>query len=254
MKKNKYIIITVVLAAVLIVAFSAIAVASESAELWFKRQTASDAYTFPEYTGEEPLYWEDAIEFYQIPDEILGGMSTDGLIETCLNYPLFAANMGASNVSMYSGFLDTCAQFNGLSELLERDDAAVKLKDIYIQSRLDKIISSDPYSTLRMRYLEYIIAQDEILFSLSKAERSALCDACVNRFESVRNDYEGYLPPDSTLLIASKILSVDDADFKELIEEYPSIDTFNQYGIYDSVSEESVRRVIDFISKKEGNE
>lgn len=253
MKRNKSILITIVVAAVLIVGISAIAAASESGALWFKRQTTTDAYNFPEYTGDGPLYWDDAIEFYQIPDEILSGMSTDGLIETCLNYPLFAANMGASAVSMYSGFLDTCKQFNGLSELFKRDAAAVKLKDIYIQNRLDKIISSDPYSSLRMRYLEYIIAQDEILYRLSEAERSALCDACVNRFETVRNDYEGYLPPDSTLLIASKILSADDADFKELIKEYPGIDTFNLYGICDFVSEESVQKVMDFISQKAGN-
>lgn len=247
-RKNLIIIVTIAL----IAALSLTACSAENGTSQTRNKDKSDAYVFPEYTGSEPMDWEDAVAFYQIPDDVLKDMSTDGLIETCLSYPLFADKMIASNESMYSGFLDTCEQFNGLAELLKREDSPQKLAEIYTQGKLDEIVSSDSYSILRMRFLEYTIAQDDILFRLSESERASLCKACIGRFESVRKDYEGHLPPDSTLLIASKILSVDNDNFKKLVKEYPGIDAFNHYGLLDSTTIESAQKVISFIDEQEG--
>ena len=104
MNRKKLIIIVTI---ALIAALSLTACSAESGTSQTRNKDKSDAYVFPEYTGSEPLYWEDAVAFYQIPDDVLKDMSTDGLIETCLSYPLFADKMIASNESMYSGFLDT---------------------------------------------------------------------------------------------------------------------------------------------------
>ncbi|MBR5714789.1 MAG: hypothetical protein IKX58_08450 [Clostridia bacterium] len=244
MNRKKLIIIVTI---ALIAALSLTACSAENGTSQTRNKDKSDAYVFPEYTGSKPLYWEDDVAFYQIPDDVLKTMSTDGLIETCLSYPLFAEKMIASNESMYSGFLDTCEQFNGLAELLKREDSPQKLVEIYTQGNLGNIIPSDSHSILRTRYLEYTIAQDEILFRLSESERASLCKACIDRFESARKDNKDATALDSTLLIASKILAADNDDFKELVKECPGIDAFNHNGMLDAETAERLESIAGFI-------
>jgi hypothetical protein len=252
MKNKKATLFGFFITIILLIALTVTAVASGNISKWFKQSSASDAYTFPEYDGDGPLYWDDAVEFYQVPEELLTSMSTEGLIETCLEYPLFASQITTSNVSMYSGFMDTRKQFNGIAELFKREDAASKLIEVYTTSKLSDITSSDSYSTLRMKYLEYMIAQDEILLSLTKSERSELLEFCINRFDTVRKEYDSFFPPDSTILIVSKILTEDNASFKELVEEYPGIETFNRDGVIDQGTLDSIETIIDFIDKEGG--
>jgi len=98
---------------------------------WFLTTKETDAYEFPVYTGTEPLLWQDVLVFLQVPEDVLREMSTDGVIETCLTYPIYSAGMITSSQSMYAGFQNTLRDFNGFEELFRRDDAGQQLLALY---------------------------------------------------------------------------------------------------------------------------
>lgn len=89
----------------------------------------TDAYNFPVKPG--TAQWKafsshiDMVEACQIPDSILHNMSTAGLVETVLNYPLSIDMHAYDNLQI--GFDAVSAQFNGIPELLRRVDAGTEL-------------------------------------------------------------------------------------------------------------------------------
>jgi len=88
-----------------------------------------DAYDYPVKPGSPEwaeLTSNDEIDaVLQIPENILYEMSTEGLIETVLNYPRFADIYASENYQISFDVLTE--NFNGFHELLQRSDAAVHL-------------------------------------------------------------------------------------------------------------------------------
>jgi hypothetical protein len=71
----------------------------------------------------------------QIPENVLQNMSTEDLIQTCLNYPLKLDVYAYSNFK--NGIEQVSLQFNGFAELLSRTDNFQKLRSKLEQSRLN---------------------------------------------------------------------------------------------------------------------
>ncbi len=88
-----------------------------------------DAYDYPVKPGTDA--WKalgshiEMLQVCQIPEIKLQTMSTAGLVETVLNYPLFC-DAWAWNTPQ-EGFNTISGQFNGLAELLKRTDAGTVL-------------------------------------------------------------------------------------------------------------------------------
>lgn len=57
----------------------------------------------------------------QVPLETLRSMSTAGLVETCLTYPLLSTILAHNDLQ--TGFQAVAGSFNGFQELLKRPDA-----------------------------------------------------------------------------------------------------------------------------------
>ncbi len=93
----------------------------------------TEAYQYPVVPGMEE--WkklnslQEKAEACQIPEDILGDMTTEALIETVVNYPLFINVFAYDNKK--TGLEHVKDYFNGLQELYERDDAIEKM-EIYI--------------------------------------------------------------------------------------------------------------------------
>lgn len=91
---------------------------------WFQSDIPTDAYEFPITPTETPEKWkefqtyQEMVDACQIPEDTLKTMTTEGLIETCLSYPLMG-NMLLNN-STYEGFKKQVSEFNGLQEFLTR--------------------------------------------------------------------------------------------------------------------------------------
>ncbi|NJO00385.1 MAG: hypothetical protein HC880_00715 [Bacteroidia bacterium] len=72
---------------------------------------------------------EDMYKVTQLPDSVLQEISSEGLLETCLDYPLLY-NVFAYT-SLQFGFTRVLSRFNGFEELGSRPDASPLLLNRY---------------------------------------------------------------------------------------------------------------------------
>ena len=113
---------------------------------------------------------DDMYNACQIPEEILAKMSTSALIQTCLAYPASAVLL--IHNTPQSGFNDWKQHFNGLQELLKRNDLREELLkanstfDTKGHLMLKTEIEKGDY-TFRLSMLESIIVQDETTENLN---------------------------------------------------------------------------------------
>jgi hypothetical protein len=136
--------------------------------------SASDAYDYPIKPGTDE--WkafgshEQMLKACQIPEKLLHRMSTTGLVETVLNYPL-AGDWWAYD-STEIGIKHVSEQFNGLSELLGRNDAGVGLIALYQTMDPGTIDVNSPIAEqaeyyFRLLNIELLLSQDSVISNLS---------------------------------------------------------------------------------------
>lgn len=149
------------------------------------QSSTSSALTF-QYPTPTAASWKqfkshiDMVQSCQIPDNVLHAMSTDQLIEATLNYPLFM-DIYAYDTTQ-DGFNAVAQQFNGIKELLQRQDAGSKLLDVYKKMKVttDKQKNSD--NLFRLAYIEVLLGQNDIINKLSTAESQGLNNAVQEKY------------------------------------------------------------------------
>lgn len=122
----------------------------------------------------------------QIPAEELTGMSTKELVNVVLEYPCFM-DMIFYN-SYQEGFEVVRDNFNGLQELLKRDDVSSNLIDIYRNKNLTEIMTlnneDDKFEkSLELLYLETMLAQPEVTNNLSDQDMAELSELVDYNYE-----------------------------------------------------------------------
>jgi hypothetical protein len=115
----------------------------------------------------------DMINAAQIPEYILNQMSTEDLVEAFLNYPL-SVDLIAWN-SYGQGFDAVKSQFNGLDELVNREDGAQKLLEkLQSFSAITKFDvnsrSFDSSQYMHPYFLEVLLAQPEFMNQFTEEE------------------------------------------------------------------------------------
>lgn len=142
---------------------------------------------------------DEKIDLLQIPTDSLKNMSTDELIESVKNYPLYMDMFAFESYS--EGFESLLGSFNGLSELVNRQDAYSKLNKLR-----KELYSSD---SLKSTYIKSIINHVETQYSPNRK----------NGFEKKYSIDFNYVPtatlhtPNGTgvdALIRGELLSSDD--------------------------------------------
>ena len=113
---------------------------------------------------------EEMLKACQIPEGLLHRMSTTTLVETVLNYPLLGDWLAYNTFEI--GIESVRKQFNGLSELLSRDDAGVGLIASYqtIDLRTWDVnlpIAERGQYFLRVLTIELLLSQDSVISNLS---------------------------------------------------------------------------------------
>lgn len=119
---------------------------------------------------------EEMIKVCLLPKSILEAIETEDLIETCLRYPLFVDMLAYQ--SLNQGFSLVAAYFNGLEELIKRNDAGLKLLKIYDE------INSGKYDWTQQIYIEVLLSQNDILIKLNKENRNSLLKCCANNYKN----------------------------------------------------------------------
>ncbi|MCX8130744.1 MAG: hypothetical protein N3I35_11670 [Clostridia bacterium] len=115
----------------------------------------------------------EMVEACQIPKDVLKKMSTEELAKAVMDYPLFV-DIFLFNTRQ-QGYDALCKRFNGLQELLKKDDAQTKLLEVY--SNLSESLGSErsigaqnESLMLRKVYLEVILTQDEFVNKMEKED------------------------------------------------------------------------------------
>jgi len=162
-------------------------------------QQGSEVYDYPIKPG--TLEWkaltshDEMQKVCQIPDAILRNMSTEKLIETCLNYPLYG-DMFAFD-EFQKGFESVTSGFNGLQELLKREDAGIKLIQKYQQMNPDafdekwSLVKKGEYAA-RFYTIEILLAQEQILYNLRKDQIRTLVRESIKKIQAKRKYPEVY--------------------------------------------------------------
>lgn len=220
---------------------------------WYKKSKTKkdDSYKFKVTPDRDPKKWKEfsshkeKVDACQITDKTLDKISTEGLVDTCLEYPMFGDMILFENVQ--DGFSNLCDNFNGLEELIDREDSGECLYEIYKSLNFEELLESDDYPLLKLKYLETILAQEEILTSMSKATRSNLLKTCKEYFELKISKYSDILDPIPTAWIITRILKIDNSQFCELVKSNDALRYFEEYGAFENVSLEDVNVAINFI-------
>lgn len=205
-----------------------------------KVHKANDAYDFPIRPGTDE--WralgshDDMVEACQIPEKLLREMSTEGLIETVLNYPLFMDMLAYNDLQV--GFDAVAFQFNGLNELLNRADAGSKLlmryKTIAPEALGENWTSEQKGEyAFRLAYVEILLAQKNILSNLSKNELTNLLSEALHKYQQKMRLPEtyGYLSIQSTVFLMGRVLNqIGYGPFDKVVQENEHIQEFLTKG------------------------
>lgn len=129
-----------------------------------------------------------------IPAERLSEMSTDELVEACLNYPLFGNYLAYDDET--EGIVAVMNGFNGFKELQRRGDACQRLIAAYENMPISpkaatRAGGTDHFSSLRVGYMELILGSNDVGALMTDGERSRLQRITDNRISLMLQDTAG---------------------------------------------------------------
>jgi hypothetical protein len=190
-------------------------------------EPSPDAYDYPIKPGTpewELLQSSDEMDSaLRIPEEILYYISTEGLIETVLNYPGFGNIYFAEDYQIAFDLMKD--NFNGFSELLQRDDAAKKLKNRYIlmhpgcnKNNWPSIIEPGRNISFSFAYIEILLAQYDILNQLDCATLKLLHDESNRKYSEKIFYNHSVFSKLHTVLIEGRIMYLN--KYPPFLEEY----------------------------------
>ena len=163
---------------------------------------------------------KERIAVLQVPESILASLSSEEVVGLCITFPSFG-HFTAWDTPQES-FNVMLSRYNILRHLLSRRDAGKYLifayKDVDLLSGFKTLPYSNRFFNIRLYYIELLLAQKEILQSLSSEERLELMIAAREKFyEKIGNEAFASLPG---ICFTSRIMaSILD------VEKYPEFET-----------------------------
>lgn len=155
------------------------------------------------------------VDACQIPDNILKNMSTEDLLDTVLNYPLMNSFLAFNSVE--DAYKVIYNDFNGLRELMDRNDATDVILEKYENTNVVRSVQADTASSKSFflpSTLEFIIACDQLnngftpqeqdsisqIIEEKNAEREA--ESIYSTFNNVYSNFEEAAPSEQEQLIS----------------------------------------------------
>ena len=199
-------------------------------------------YEYPIVPGDEE--WENLIsaqmrlDACQIPESILSDMSTEALVETCVNWPLLPELLfidfpsGGAQRAMQT-FIE---KFNGLNELTKRTDSGTYLLNHYLcKEAFCYIHHPEPnQSTIDISFFEVILSQYIFLDSMSNDQLFILVSKSLINLKQKRNYPDVYnlgISENSSALVLARALKLSDyLPLLSLIESDTKMYNFVELG------------------------
>lgn len=207
---------------------------------------ATDAYIFPIDPRRTPDEWENAgpnrLSMLQIPDIILKEMTTYGLIETVVNYP-YSNDFIAFSPYLLKG-IEAISNFNGLKELLGRDDVVSELIRFYSSINIQSLKNNGTGYVLTYNMIELLLSIDDILSRMTKYEKYYMVSAVV---ENTKHTKAAYIMPYGTMILLGRLLEQVSPSFQSYLQTDPATYEIIRDGLATTLGGESVFRLIDSI-------
>lgn len=162
---------------------------------------------------EDPNYWnrfenyQQRIDTFQIPDEAMSKLTTEGLSHTCMYYPLRWDYIvwDTPQTSPYDGILSVVENYNGLTELTKRKYGAEALLKLYENLRPDVTESktmlfkgdiSNVNSFMDRNYLELLLSTEYFTprMSLEQLDRLSGSIVSLTGYYYEHPDIHSYFP------------------------------------------------------------
>jgi len=216
--------------------------------------STKDIYEFPVRQGTKEWLQFETIEkriaALQIPDTVLIKISTEGLLETCLEFPYLTDIFFCDNFQhSFEALMD---EFNGFRELFKRRDLTNVLLEKYKCLTVDvkgiRLLKDVEQGMFTFRYfvLEFMLTQDAVLNNLTEEQEKQLFFLSFEH-KKIKQNYSDIfgslndLP--INLLYVKKIMN--DSDFKfENAETKKMLSDFIQAPLVID------QRIIDLIENK----
>jgi len=215
-----------------------------------------DAYTAPINPSDTPEEWAklksglERMEATQIPAEILEKMSTAGLVNTFLNCHFFYGHI-FSSTTLQDGFDATVEVYNGLQELLRREDSGTAILNLYKAIDLETLYLHDESPFLRLQSIEVLCSQSDILGTLTPEQGKEVIHECITKIMAIMNDkdFSETFAIGSTLLLAARCLNRFDATFADLVASSPTLQEYVRAGTLRSsdVSDATLESIYNYI-------
>jgi hypothetical protein len=191
----------------------------------------------------------------QIPDNILVSLSTEDLLELCLQYPLRIDILAYDNI--LEGLDRYSRTFNGFQEFINRDDAAdvllKKYKKINPQKiEEQKLFKEKFYFMLRISMMELFITKTQLLSRLNQKEKKELlAEFCLKKSQKVVGNklfrFTGIQTSDLAMVTLLESDKVDLTKGMKMDIVQPYINS--GLVISDDVSKEIDKAAVEYLSK-----
>jgi len=172
------------------------------------------------------------VEALQLPEQELKNMPTAKLLEVCINYPM-APEISAYNTPQ-EGIEMIIRHFNGLQELMKRDDAGIFLMLRY--GKLNPLDLEKDWTPVKigefafkMRYIELLLAQEQVFSRLNGIQRRRLLKLSIQKFDSKakKPDVYGLMSLSTPALLMAKVLQKENnQSLRRQMEEQSSLSYF----------------------------
>ena len=206
-----------------------------------------NTYTYPVQPGTDE--WksisghDEMVAVCRIPDDILKNLSTSGLIDTILNYPLYG-DMRAYN-TLQQGFSAMSSQFNGFQELYNRQDAGEKLIEKY--RSLDPAAIDADWSLIQkgdydwsIQNIEVLLVQDAIQDKLNDTQKANLLQEAIAKYRTklqYGEVYSKYSQQTSLWLAGRTLQNLKYEPFVKTMESDISLQDFLNNGSFPDESD-----------------
>ena len=173
----------------------------------------------------------------QLSDDVVNNLSTEELVEACLDYPFaYSYSVGGTEKKLIQFYID---RFNGLTELSNREDKMVALMNAYKNVPCSKTgtIEGRSYNvstSFTLGYLELIMANPSFIFGIAQADLTDLKEIVQDRymFKLEHPEIFGLLSIERSLMLCAVIVMLEGKPFgnddmsllKEFIENYENFE------------------------------
>jgi len=207
----------------------------------------ADKFVYPIFPGTEE--WknigslEEAINAFQLPDNVLKNISTLGLIRSFLDIPIWWSDYYlSSNLSRIITYNRIYPKYNSAQEFLERDDAG-KTLFLYFDAicfdclKTAKVIDQMNFMS-QFSAIQVFFAQQKILDQLNHTDRKKAVALLLSKYEQVQKlNIEGFGDPAALEVMAYVMYKVQ---YSPVVEYFGT-----EENLY--VTSDRVNDVISFV-------